>query len=278
LEAPRSRAARTLAEEALIRIVLHYGDTPEFVVLGGLVPDLLCSSSPFTHVGTTDVDVQVNLEIQTGTENGPRLEHALLASGFTADSAKSWRWTSRGPNRGMIKFELLADLDDVPAEVDVQFDDCDHLGAVNLRGTGFAAQDFRLRRFSAVLDNEQVAVGIRVASIAGYLLAKIHAARSRRLPKDFYDIAFVLLHHDLENIDNAARAVVASFPEQPVGSTLTALDELRSNFTHTSDQGPTAYAEQMTSEHPDLVWNQLALDAVRAVNDFADELQQHAGR
>lgn len=41
-EPPRSRAARTAAEQALIRVVHHYGDRPEFVLLGGLVPDLLC--------------------------------------------------------------------------------------------------------------------------------------------------------------------------------------------------------------------------------------------
>ena len=33
---------------------------PEFVVLGGLVPELLCAASEFQHAGTTDVDVQVD--------------------------------------------------------------------------------------------------------------------------------------------------------------------------------------------------------------------------
>ncbi len=49
---PRTRAARAAAERALIRIVHHYGARPEFVVLGGLVPELLCSSSAFNHAGT----------------------------------------------------------------------------------------------------------------------------------------------------------------------------------------------------------------------------------
>jgi hypothetical protein len=39
-EAPRSRAAREAAERALVRIVHHYGSRPEFVVLGGLLPEL----------------------------------------------------------------------------------------------------------------------------------------------------------------------------------------------------------------------------------------------
>ena len=44
-EVPRSRVARVAAETALVRIVHHYGERPEFVVLGGLVPELLCSAS-----------------------------------------------------------------------------------------------------------------------------------------------------------------------------------------------------------------------------------------
>lgn len=68
----RSRSARRAAERALIRIVHHYGSRPEFVVLGGLVPELLCTESDYRHAGTTDVDVQVNLEIASGSIRLPR--------------------------------------------------------------------------------------------------------------------------------------------------------------------------------------------------------------
>lgn len=37
--------ARRAAEAALVRVIHHYGTRPEFVVLGGLVPESLCSSS-----------------------------------------------------------------------------------------------------------------------------------------------------------------------------------------------------------------------------------------
>ena len=39
-EPDRSRAARQAAERALVRVVHEYGRRPEFVVLGGLVPDI----------------------------------------------------------------------------------------------------------------------------------------------------------------------------------------------------------------------------------------------
>jgi hypothetical protein len=61
VEPVRTAAARRVAELALVRVVHHYGGRPEFVLLGGLVPALLCSNSSKRHAGTSDVDVQVNL-------------------------------------------------------------------------------------------------------------------------------------------------------------------------------------------------------------------------
>lgn len=62
-EVPRSRAARDAAETALVRVVHHYGSRPEFVLMGGLMPEYFCAGSGLHHAGTTDVDVQVDLEI-----------------------------------------------------------------------------------------------------------------------------------------------------------------------------------------------------------------------
>ena len=102
-EPPRSRTARAAAERALIRVVHHYGERPEFVLLGGLVPDLLCSTSGTVHSGTTDVDVQVNLEIAAGTFNAQRLERALLNAEFEPDTERVWRWrTGDGDDVAMM--------------------------------------------------------------------------------------------------------------------------------------------------------------------------------
>ena len=109
-DAPRSRAARAAAERALIRVVHHYGARPEFVVLGGLVPELLCAGSSFRHAGTTDVDVQVDLEIACGSVNTARLENALRNAEFEPDNERAWRWITNEPApRTVVKFELLAD-------------------------------------------------------------------------------------------------------------------------------------------------------------------------
>ena len=107
---------------------------------------------------------------------------------------------------------------------------------------------------------EQRAV-INVTALAGYLLAKTAAARSRRKAKDWYDIAFVLLHNDAGGPEAAAHAVRGAFATELVGATMTALDDLAANFTSPSDQGPEAYVEQMTLDHDALDHRTLAVDA-----------------
>jgi hypothetical protein len=264
----RSRAARLLAERALVRLVREYGDVPEFVLLGGLVPDLLCSNAVNRHIGTTDVDVQVDLEIQGGSVNGARLEAALEAAGFKPDTQRVWRWKDESAPGMVVKIEFLADLDDVPSQTTVSFDDCRSLGAVNLRGTGFAARDYEMRTVTAELDGEQVVVDLRVATLPAYLLAKVHAAHGRNLEKDWYDVAYVLLHNDDGGPEPAARRVVERFGDMLVGSTETALSELASNFTDSDSQGSIAYATTTVGMHPDLDVDVLANDAVAAVSTF----------
>lgn len=267
-EETRTRSARAAAERALVRIAHHYGAEPEFVVLGGLVPDLLCGRSGFTHAGTTDVDVQVDLEIACGTVNTTRLEYALRNAEFEPDSERVWRWVAEHDvGRAVVKFELLADLPDAAAASTVVFESCENLGAVNLRGTGFAARDIVARQLTAKIGGVRHTVSVKVTGLAGFLLAKTAAAHSRRKPKDWYDLAFVILHNDAGGPAAAARAVKASF-ERDLPAIRTALDDLGANFAAPSAQGPQAYVAQMTLDHPELDATVLAADAVVAVEEF----------
>lgn len=268
-EPSRSGAARRAAEQALVRVVHHYGATPEFVLLGGLVPDLLCSRSGMRHAGTTDVDVQVDLEIAAGAVNTVRLEHALVNAEFEADPSRVWRWqTETDGHNAVVKFELLADLDGEPAGAVVHFDECDVLGAVNVRGTGFAARDYSSLTLRSRIGGVDYEVGVNVTGIAGFLIGKAAAARSRRAEKDWYDIAFVLLHNDFGGPEYAARATSERFGEDQVGSMRTALDDLLANFDSPGSQGPQAYASQVLVDHPGADDAQLRADAVLAVRSF----------
>lgn len=267
-EPPRSRTARAAAERALIRVVHHYGARPEFVLLGGLVPDLLCSASGVVHSGTTDVDVQVNLEIAAGSVNAARLEQALRNAEFAPDAERVWRWrTDEGNRVAVIKFELLADLDDQPAGATVVFEGSGDLGAANLRGTRFAVRDVEVRELRRRVGGVEQVAEINVAGLAGFLLAKCAAAYSRRKPKDWYDIAYVLLHNDAGGVEAAATAVIDRFGAE-LGSMRTALDDLRDNFADITAQGAVAYAAEMIANHPELDHRTLLADGVTAIGEF----------
>lgn len=274
-EPERSRRARAAAEAALVRVVHHYGARPEFVVLGGLVPELLCSKSEYDHAGTTDVDVQVDLEIASGTVNAVRLEQALKNAEFKP-TGSVWRWQAEDDTRAIVKFELLADREELPAG-DLKFDGCEALGAANLRGTGFAARDVTVQTLRSKIGGDLRVVEVNVTGLAGFLLAKSAAARSRQKPKDWYDIAFVLQHNDAGGPRAAAEAVLAAFRADLVGAVRTALTELRANFDSPTRQGPMAFASQMVVDHPYLVETTLRADAVLVVGEFLDLVLASAG-
>lgn len=269
---PRSLAARAAAELALIRIANHYGERPEFVLLGGLVPALLCAQSGTRHAGTTDVDVQVDLEISAGAVNGMRLEQALRDAGFSPDGQYIWRWRSSDGHQGTtIKFELLADLDSEPAEAIVGFNSCDDLGAVNLRGTGFATRDREIRDIAADDNGNRRRAEIYVTGLAGFLLAKTAAAYSRRKPKDWYDIAYVLINNDYGDPADAGRRTWQVFGEATV-TVESALGDLQANFATPDAQGTTAYVNQITLDYPDSDPSAVAADAQIAVQVFCEYL------
>ena len=259
-----------------MRVVHHYGGKPEFVVLGGLVPELLCAGSEFHHAGTIDVDVQVGLEIARGAVNAARLEQALRNAGFAPEDATIWRWVTDGTvGTPIVKFELLADLNDQPTEATIAFDACDQLGAVNLRGTGFAAHDFEVRELNVRDGDVTYTAEVNVSGLAGFLLAKTAAAFSRRKPKDWYDIAFVLLHNDA----GGPAAATASAKERFIGEIAalqTAINDLQANFQDADAQGSRAYVTQMHMDHPELAPEMLAADAVIAVAEFCRGVRHSA--
>ncbi len=241
-------------------------------MLGGLVPALLCSGSRWRHAGTVDVDVQVDLEIACGAVNMGRLEQALRNAEFEPDARRAWRWVkAAGPPQPLVKFELLADLDTEHAGDTIHFVACERLGAVNLRGTRFAALDVESHQLTAKIGGSQYRCEVKVAGLAGFLLAKAHAAHGRRAPKDWYDIAFVLLNNDLGGVRGAIAAVQNRFGHELHGSTRTALDDLLANFADRRAQGVDAYAWQMLIDYPARESTTVVAEAMAAVERF------HAG-
>ncbi len=83
---------------------------------------------------------------------------------------------------------------------------CSQLRAVNLRGTGNVEHDHR----EITLEGPHGPVRVRIAALAGYLLSKAAAARTRGADKDYYDLAYVLLHNHAGGPAAAAAVVNAS--------------------------------------------------------------------
>jgi len=275
-EPERTGRARRAAELALVRVCNHYGERPNFVLLGGLVPAMLCSDSGRLHAGTTDVDVQVDLEIAGGAEHARRLEIALKNADFRADSERVWRWETvqGGGYKAVIKFELLADLDDQPQSANVHFEQTDKLGAVNLRGTGYASKDYTPRTLVAYDQGARITAEVNMTGLAGFLLAKTAAAYGRHKAKDYYDIAFVLLHHN-EVFDESGPLDPADVVLQRLGAPVelrTAIEDLAANFSDDRAQGVEAYVEQLLINNPDLDAAIAATDARLAVAAFTTTL------
>jgi hypothetical protein len=108
--------------------------------------------------------------------------------------------------------------------------------------------------------------------LPAYLLAKTHAAYGRRLQKDFYDVAYVVLHNDAGGPGPAAARVRQVFARDLVGQTWTALTELAANFSDASAQGSLAYAMTMQALHPDLDADVLANDVITGISTFVGSI------
>ena len=267
----RSQEARGLAESALIRLIHAIDDDDVFlVVLGGLVPEYLASESEMVpeHLGTTDVDVLLISHV------GPLIDLGLLESvlddmEFNPDpNEDGWRW--RGPVDGVqVKLEFLCDLDDQREGEAINPIGCNVLSAMNLRGTGYAALDYKWESLSGTLENgTRVTVRARLAGLGGYLLSKCVAARTRGAEKDFYDFVYVLQHNRAGGPEEAA----ANLLDGPLATKLEELErtfiEVQARFEDSNDVGPRGYASQALQVEPESSATTLRLDAVDVVERF----------
>lgn len=95
-----------------------------------------------------------------------------------------------------MKLEFLCDLPDHREREIIRPRGCTKLAAANLRGTGYVATDFAWEELAGTLaDGTRASVRVRFAGLGGYLLSKCVAVRARAATKDYYDLAYVLLHN-----------------------------------------------------------------------------------
>lgn len=247
-------------------------------VLGGLVPTILARDlqppAP-PHLGTTDLDILLRVHVPANLDEFPALEIALRELGFQAErDMHGWRWSAR-VHGYRVKLEFLCDIDDQPAGHVIRPPGVSELGALNLRGTRYVAEDFTLEEVEGrLLIGEQVArVLVRVAGLQGYLLAKAHALLDRGEEKDYYDFVYVLLNNRQGGPAAAGRALREGRFAPVVRAKARLWDEIAARFATTAMVGPRAYAAQATIADPGANDAQMRLDAVAAVTEFSQAIR-----
>lgn len=272
----RTREARRLAERGLIWLLWELRDTTiRPITLGGLVPEILAEGQEPTvpvHQGTTDVDLHLAVEIDTASRDLAALQAALERAGFAPAPKSVGRWQWQVDVEGaLVRVDLLCDNADVQAEHVIRVSD--RLGIMNLRGTGYVTDDFAVHPLAGSLHSgEQVTVDARFAGLAGYLLTKCVSALVRRAPKDFYDLAYVLLYNKHGGPSAAVAAALAPAMHHHVAGLAASLREVRERFRAIDSPGTQAFVELHELASPGGDRSQLAQDAIAAVDTFTSEL------
>lgn len=274
-EEVRSAEARARAEQALVWLAAGLEEEGiELIVLGGLVPEILTRGVDLgsaAHLGTTDVDLLLVTHIDQRDDLGA-VEARLTALGF-APEGNGWRWRGKVDGRA-VKIEFLCDLDSVREKELVTPVGCKGLRALNLRGTGYVARDWEWEELQAPgPDGESLSVRVKFAGLAGYLLAKMVAVRSRGEEKDYYDFAYVLIHNQAGGPQQAAEVLLVGELREAVVDLGSIIEEVGARFSSTGDFAARCYAEQMRLVEPALDETMLRTDAAVAVAEFLEALR-----
>lgn len=276
MDEQRTREARARAELALVRFAHELGDEEALlVVLGGPVPEVLAADDGLIpeHLGTTDVDVLLITHVEPEADLGG-VERALERIGFAPRATEDgWRWLGV-VDGAVVKLEFLCDLPDHREHEAIRPRGCTKLAAANLRGTGYVALDFVHEQLSGeIADGLCVTVSVRFAGLEGYLLSKCVAVRTRGAAKDYYDLAYVLLHNRAGGPEPAAQRLLTGKLAVELPALRTTFAEVAERYGTTADIGPRSYAEQALEAEPDGDERLLRADAMDAVQRFVTLLR-----
>ena len=96
--------------------------------------------------------------------------------------------------------------------------------------------------------------------------------RTRGADKDYYDLAYVLLHNNAGGPTEAANVVKASPLADALPGMSSTFLEVRERFRNDRAHGARAYAREARKVTPENNKMLLAADAAAAINEFLDAL------
>ncbi|MEX1042127.1 MAG: nucleotidyl transferase AbiEii/AbiGii toxin family protein [Pirellulaceae bacterium] len=173
----------------------------DLVLVGGWVPDLWYPRQG--HVGSLDVDIAVSLDAIQGSAY-LSIHQRLLDAGYRQSEGTA-RFGKEVHSR-----EIAVDLvsGQYQAGGKSRTIRINTLQINTLRGLDLAFESYRVMELSGRMpDGSRNTVPLQIVSPAAFLLIKAFALRERRKPKDSYDIAFVLAHHQPSLADLAEQIV-----------------------------------------------------------------------
>lgn len=278
-----------LCERTLVTPLRGLGPWKQgIVVTGGLVPRYLITAGPTidTHVGTTDVDLVLNLTLLGEVEAYRRLEQNLKNLGFERGkndegAPQHFSWRKPLGEDITIVVDLLCDSSAEEGGRVRPIEGERRLSALGIPGAYLVMDDFiEVTLTEELLDERGEATEtVRITNIAPFLTLKCLAYEDRFEEKDAYDIIYCLRYYREGPFSVAAAFADALLRRPNDPFLLRALDILRQRFATDTlpgyrKDGPVSYARFLanpgrTDRNP---VNQR--DAAGAVESFLIELDR----
>ncbi len=221
----------------------------KFAIIGGAVPWLLLSESDMPHIGTGDVDLDLDPSA-LGDGEYVRLVEALQVHGYHQQE-------------NMSRFQLVRTVParDGGPDIDVVVDFLMPRDAQTAKNRPPLLSEFAVQRADgaelALMYNQTVAIDgdmpgggrnlvrIAVASIPALLAMKGYAIDQRHKPKDAYDI-----YYSIRNYPNGIDALVeATRPLLDVASARKGYQLISGKFRDIEDFGPTSVRRFVEGSH-----------------------------
>jgi hypothetical protein len=221
-------------------------------LIGGLVPRYLAPAEP-AHVGTTDVDIVLDVQVLLAGEDYSSLRDQMKKAGFQRlvrdGKASSWQW-QLVVNGVAVIVEFLVNSDN-PEEKGLVPLDGEEISACRIPYAGMAKDWFVARklRFERPNGTGISVETVRHADAPAFVALKALAMKYRHEAKDVADLVHVLRHCDgapTSIAEQYAARLAAGEYAEPLHLALETLEEKFCSDEHTEGfrkDGPGRYVE-----------------------------------
>lgn len=207
----------TLACEVALGLLLEAfgGFKDSLRLIGGLVPRYLAPAVP-AHIGTTDVDIVLDVQVLTAGEDYSSLRAQLKKAGFQRlvknGTPSSWQWQlDVGGIPVVVEFLVNADHPDQKGLVALDGED---ISACRIPYAGmvkdwFVSQTIRFERPDGAGITTET---IRHADAVAFVALKALAMKYRHEPKDVADLV-----HVLREVDGGVAGIAEQYARRLAG-------------------------------------------------------------